>query len=53
MLNLPGKIDYDPIRSWVYKWNKDSRKIASDFVTFVDNVRIVGGDCKECAAKMY
>ena len=42
-LNLPGMIDYDPTKSWLYKLRQDGRE-ACDLFTFVDDERVVGPD---------
>ena len=39
ILNLPGQKDHDPSKSWFYKLNEDTKIIAVDGVTFVDEVR--------------
>ena len=38
-LNLPGTPSYTPSEAWITKRQRD-RTLASDFVTFVDDVRI-------------
>jgi hypothetical protein len=48
-LNLPGSPSFDPILPWVSKVCHDIldsvaiKRIAADFVTFVDDVRGAGG----------
>mmetsp|Transcript_11711 Transcript_11711/g.19385 ORF Transcript_11711/g.19385 Transcript_11711/m.19385 type:complete len:1450 (-) Transcript_11711:1434-5783(-) len=42
-LNLPGMVDYDPTKSWLYKLRQDGRE-ACDLFTFVDDERVVGPD---------
>ena len=53
VMNLPGKNKYDPRKSWVYKLNKATGRIAKDFVIFVDDVRVVWGNHKEYTSAMY
>ena len=43
VMNLPGKNEHDPRKPCVYKINKATGRIAADFFTFVDDVRVVGG----------
>lgn len=42
-LNLPGMIDYDPTKSWLYKLRQDGKE-ACDLFTFVDDERVIGPD---------
>ena len=53
VLNLPGSLDVDPRRSWVYKLNDDTQRVAADFVTFVDDIRVIGGNYTEYTSVMY
>ena len=41
-LNLPGTAEYVPGEAWISKRRRDG-SLASDFVTFVDDQRVVGG----------
>lgn len=45
-LNLPGAETYDPTKAWVMKLRVDGT-LAADFVTYVDDVRPVGGTIQE------
>jgi hypothetical protein len=40
-LNLPGSPNYHPSQAWLSKQRADS-SLASDFVCFVDNLRVTG-----------
>jgi hypothetical protein len=42
VLNLPGSPTYDPSRPRVYKWDSKEKRIAGDFIIFVDDVRATG-----------
>ena len=53
VLNLPGSLEFDPRRSWVYKLNEDTQRVAADFVTFVDDIRVIRGDYAKCTSVMY
>ena len=53
VMNSPGKIEYDPRKPCVYKLNKAAGRIAVHFVTFVNDVRVVGGNHKEITSAMY
>ena len=41
-LNLPGSPEYVPGESWISKRRRDG-SLASDFATFVDDQRVIGG----------
>jgi hypothetical protein len=41
LLNLPGTKDYKPSLAWISKQRKD-KSLASDFVCFVNNLRVTG-----------
>ena len=41
-MNLPGTHGYSPSEAWISKRRKDG-SLASDFATFVDDQRVVGG----------
>jgi hypothetical protein len=38
-LNLPGMVEFDPSRPKVIKWDSLRRRVAADFVTFMDDLR--------------
>ena len=42
-LNLPGMVDYDPTKSWLFKLRQDGKE-ACDLFTFVDDERVIGPD---------
>ena len=48
VLNLPGSQDFDPSMPWVYKFNPIAKRIARDFITFVDDVRVTGFSIENC-----
>ena len=52
-LNLPGSLKFDPRRSWVYKVNEETQRVAADVVTFVDDIRVIGGNYTECTSEIY
>jgi len=47
LLNCPGSEEYDPSKPWVSKVRKEDGRIASDFVSFVDDFRSSGPTSKE------
>jgi hypothetical protein len=47
-MNLPGSHKYDCSKPWVSKVQAEDMRIASDFVSFVDDVRPTGPSKKEC-----
>ena len=53
ILNVPGGMNFDPRKAWVYKLNRDTQRVASDFVAFVDDIRVIGGNYIECTSAMY
>lgn len=53
ILNLPGSVKFDPRKVLVYKLNGDTQRVATDFVTFVDDIRAIGGNYIECTSAMY
>jgi hypothetical protein len=46
-LNLPESKEYDPCLPWVSKVRVDNW-VAVDFVTYVDDIRAMGGSRLEC-----
>ena len=46
-LNLPGSLEYNPARPWVYKVRQDG-VIAADAHCYVDDVRATGPSEKDC-----
>ena len=48
VLNLPGSDKFNPRLPWVYKLNKVTNRIAGDFVTFVDDIRVTGFSVENC-----
>ena len=52
-LNLSGSLNFDPRRSWVYKVNEETQRVAADFVTFVDAIKVIGGNYTECTSAIY
>ena len=53
IMNLPGDISYDSTMPWVYKWDSLAKLIVTDFVTFMDDTRVVGGNEPRCTGGMY
>lgn len=49
-LNLPGHENYDPWLPWVSKIRKEDGHVASDFWTYIDDLRNTGPTEKECWA---
>lgn len=47
-LNLPGMMNYDPRIPWTSKVRRQSERIATDFVTYVDDIRPTGESKAEC-----
>ena len=47
-LNLPGSKDYDPKFPLGYKWNQETKSIAADFETYVDDIRSSDGTEEGC-----
>ena len=52
ILKLPGSMQFDSRKSWVYKLNWDTQRVTSDFVTFVDDIRVIVGNYIECTSDM-
>jgi len=46
-LNLPGEVNYNPRLSWIAKLRVDD-KVASDFFTYVDDIRTLGSSEVDC-----
>ena len=46
LMNLPGAVNYDPSKPWVYRWDSQNQCIASFFGTYIDDIRTVGGSEK-------
>ena len=44
---------FDPRKAWVYKLNENTQRVASDFITFVHDIRVIGGNYIECTSTMY
>jgi hypothetical protein len=51
-LNLPGSPSYDPRQPWVYRARHD-KEMASDVVTYVDDMRPVGHSQDACWAAAH
>jgi hypothetical protein len=49
-LNLPGSSSYDPSLPWVCKIRLSDGKITCDLISYVDDVRTMGGSFQECRA---
>jgi hypothetical protein len=47
VLNMPGEKDYNPGKPWLMKTREDGR-IASDVITYVDDLRTIGASEKLC-----
>lgn len=47
-MNLPGSPTYDPTLPWVSKVCQDGSTIASDFFSYVDDLRSVGALEEDC-----
>ncbi len=48
ILNLPGQPKYDPSRPWFCKFDSRINAIASDMVTYVDDLRTTGATQQRC-----
>jgi len=48
ILNLPCSDKFDPSMPWIYKWDSNVKKIAGDFVIFVDDMRVTGHSMENC-----
>jgi hypothetical protein len=46
-LNMPGEVDYCPDKPWLMKTRADG-KIASDVVTYIDDLRTIGSSEELC-----
>jgi len=46
-LNLPGMVDYQTHLPWVSKVRADDNRVASDFVSYVDDMRTCGNSKEE------
>jgi hypothetical protein len=44
VLNLPGSVDYNPWKPWVFKMRSRDGRIACDLFIYVDDVRTTGPD---------
>ena len=53
VMNLPGTTKYNPRMPWVYKWDVVYKRIATDFLTFMDDTRVFEGDKNSCMRKIY
>ena len=51
--NLPVSMEFDPRNAWVYKLNSKTQRVASDFVTLVDDIRGIGGNYIVCTSALY
>ena len=48
VLNLPGSEIFNPSMPWVCKLNSKVNRIAADFITFVDDLRVTGYSTENC-----
>jgi len=46
--NLPGSRNYDPRRPWWYRFDAINNKIAANFASYVDDIRVNDEGDKEC-----
>ena len=44
---------FDHRKACVYKLNGNTQRVASDFVTSVDDMRVIEGNYIECTSSMY
>lgn len=47
VLSLPGRQEYDLSKPWVYKIRSSDKRIAADFIIYVDDVRSAGNNQEE------
>jgi hypothetical protein len=47
-VNLPGDVDYDPMRPKFYRVKLDMLGIAALLVNYVDDMRAANGDEESC-----
>ena len=52
-LNIPGMENYDPCMPWVYKFNRDTGRLASDASAFVDDIRPTGPNEDACERTVH
>ena len=55
ILNLPGLEDYDPSLPKVYRWDEEMERLASNFETYVDDIRTSGateGSCVDASRRV-
>ncbi len=48
ILNLPGDLNYSPVKPWVFKWRTLESKLACDLFLYVDDCRVTGSSSDEC-----
>ena len=52
-MNLIGEISYDPTMPWIYKWDSLAESITKYFATFMDDMRVIGGNEPRCIRSMH